>query len=164
MYVEHGVALSRHVLPWLAFVSRLVRFVALKRHRSVSDWHTWGDSTRSNCSKKDVFCSECLSLPGGLWISLFLRDPGSSTLSVLEHSLLIKAPIRRPTPRNSTASLPSINHHQSIAAPERRFQFIRACRALSSTPRQLHLPPPACQRVAAAHRPALYDSMVDVVE
>lgn len=143
-YVDNGVP---PCLALACLVSRLVRFVVLKRHRSVSDWHCVGRLHQKQLFEKDVFLSVfarwAVDLP-------FLRDPGCSTLSVLEHSFAHQAPTRRPTSRNSTATYPPTHHpldrHQSIAAPERRFQFIRPYRALSRLG-SFCLPPPTCQRV-----------------
>lgn len=104
-----------HVLPWLAFVSRLVRFVALKRHRSVSDWHMRGETPpRSNCSKNIVFCSASLC-PVGCGSPF---SPGSGVFDPLRSRTLLahQAPTRRPTRRNSTATL----SHQSTVTNRSR--------------------------------------------
>lgn len=59
-------------LALACLVSGLVRFVALKRHRSVSDWHCMGRLHQKQNARKGCFLSLSLSLfPGGLWISLF---------------------------------------------------------------------------------------------
>ena len=59
-------------LALVCLVSRLVRFVALKRHRSVSDWQSVGRLHQKQLLQNDVFCLSCLAGYG----SPFSPEPG----------------------------------------------------------------------------------------
>lgn len=148
-------------LALACLVSGLVRFVALKRHRSVSDWHYMGRLHQKQNARNGCFLSLSLSISlFARWaVDLpFLRDPGCSTLSVLEHSLLIKP--RRGGRLLATRCPPTPSINQSIIANRsRHLSDVSSSseHAGPSRPRlgSSRLPPPTCQRVAAAPRPAL---------